>query len=186
MTNLTKAYYIGCLLFGFILLRVLFFSSIEHNAGAPSFAVKSIVSKVSPQGWGFFTRNPREPIYTLYEIEGHNKPLRKVLQVNSHASNLFGFSRKSRRLGMEVSIMVALADSLNFRKYQGVDNLQYPDTIITIDNSNLHYLKSGDYVLIKRKIVPFSWASFVEDSQIPYSSMRVKPISHENMAADLQ
>ena len=65
-----------------------------------------------PQGWAFFTRDPREAQVLIYEI-GKNNALTNLEQKHSSYKNLFGLSRKSSKIMIELQLIKnKLSDSL--------------------------------------------------------------------------
>jgi antimicrobial peptide system SdpA family protein len=65
------------------------------SKGAPA-------SILMPQGWGFFTRDPKEPRVAYYQkLQGQWQPL--LAQTNSNWSNAFGWSRSSDSDDLEIN-----------------------------------------------------------------------------------
>lgn len=150
----------------------LFFSSIKFNAQTPTHELSKLIKKTIPQGWGFFTKSPREDIIELYKVNDNNS-IEKLELRNTSYKNFFGASRENRKIAMEVSIISeSLPDSL-WSDNTDITQLVVPDNKTKVDSKNLKYLKSNEYVLVKRKIVPWAWMEIVKPNQIPYEIAHV-------------
>jgi antimicrobial peptide system SdpA family protein len=120
---------------------------------------KSSINSVIPEGWSFFTRSPREEMADIYRI-GKNKKLEKVSFQCSASENYFGISRKSRRIGMEISIVASkLSDSLWIKNKNYNNNLldSIPTNNVTVDKDVI-FLTKGDYLIKAFLPIPWAWA----------------------------
>ncbi|WP_294302530.1 SdpA family antimicrobial peptide system protein [uncultured Chryseobacterium sp.] len=144
-----------------LFLYVIFFlfkNSIGYNIKSSNFLTISFFSKISPQGWGFFTKNPREENVYIYSI--HNGQLKSEITQNSSYKNFFGISKKSRMIGFEVSMILGQLKNTKWSKYtQNFNTLPLQQ----IDSKNLHYLKNGKYILIKEKVPPYTWRNNIKN-----------------------
>ncbi len=101
--NFQRIYFLFNLvvIFSVISLSVLLFSCfISENPISPHPKTAHYIRKLLPQGWGFFTRDPREPALIMYRVNDDNS-LCLITLPNSSQLNCYGFSRKSRRLHLE-------------------------------------------------------------------------------------
>lgn len=74
--------------------------------------VKKTMHNLLPQGWAFFTKDPRTKMYDIYKEEDDHH-LIKINFKTSEAENLFGLSRKSIKIKSEIAgIASAFPDSL--------------------------------------------------------------------------
>jgi len=133
---------------------------------------KTVFHSLSVQGWGFFTRNPREEVVDIFKIEEGR--LERMTVVNSSASNYFGMSRKSRKIGMEVSIILGKLKKkeAEWRRVIKNEPMSHSDLIVPLESSNLHYLSKGEYLLTKRFTTPWAWYN-KKSNFIPYEAVRV-------------
>jgi len=165
-------FYLGTVLVAFLFLYNLFFASLSYNAQTPPYAIKTLLSKTLPEGWGFFTKSPRESMFAVYRVQdGILIPLETR---NSAAQNLFGFSRKARKISMEVSIIAELVKKEQWVQKEGIDHIDVPSNTVALDPANLHFLKDEQLVLVKSQPVPWAWKDIVTTNQIPYEIVRVK------------
>ena len=88
----------------------------------------------SYQSWGYFTIEPRQPLFNIYALD-KNVPGKMVIKNN--ASYGMGLSRKGIILFNELSQIISTDKNLVWKKYQG-DSLQHLDmsdvSIINYDN----------------------------------------------------
>jgi len=145
----------------------LFFASLKNQVvfNSNSKFQKNIFT-LMPQGWGFFTKNPRDKQLDVYKID--NGKINRVTIKNFSLETCFGLSRKARFVGYESAQVI---NSIN-NKYWNPDifgnlsKLKYK-TVYKYKNSNLKYLKKGSYVFVTYKIVPYKWAKSNQEKNKP-------------------
>ena len=129
----------------FILLSIIFSVYIDKGPLSPNFKTSKTIGSIFPQGWGFFTKSPRTPVETLYQVT-QNLRLKKVTRTNTAAKNLFGLSRGSRRINIEQSRLKLLVDldSLWFdSNTESLTNIDFflTDSISSIQDTIYDYHK---------------------------------------------
>lgn len=132
------------------------------------------VSNFLPQGWGFFTKDPTEELFDIYEVD-HKGMLVQLNESNSSASNLFGFSKKNRFKMIEYAI---LYENLKGRKWFHTKGLLETDTITEYDtlklqNDLLILKKNKIYYLAKHSPVPFAWSMKDQEKNKPYEFIKI-------------
>lgn len=135
---------------------LLFTSSIGYNVETQKYLITNLVNKISPQGWGFFTRSPREDNVDVFLL---GKELNKIefMPQNSDLSNAWGMDKKSRMKGFETSMIL---EKLQGKKWSDTE-LKKPEFIL-IPSKDLHYFKKGNkYIFVKYMIVPYLWQKYV-------------------------
>ena len=60
-----KFYYFITLIFWITGFFIVFFSAFKEQVVVP-YNCQQFVSLILPQGWGFFTKNPRDPLLEVY------------------------------------------------------------------------------------------------------------------------
>jgi antimicrobial peptide system SdpA family protein len=126
---------------------------------------QSILNKVQavqlgrffPEGFSFFTRNPREP--QAYLFEGLSRE--KVIKPNNSSSYWFGIKRDGRAVNVELaSILVALQSAEWYDCFEPeescFDNQNVP--IFYIENENQNALICGDFFVKIAEPIPWAWA----------------------------
>lgn len=119
-----------------------------------------------PEGWGFFTRNPREASICLYAEDDHHT-LSLLTRPNGSASYFLGASRLGRRYGMEASmLMKKIPDSTwqyftsrNFR--EGIATAPHI-TLPLHDLKNIRYIKKGEYLLVYEESIPWTYLPYAD------------------------
>jgi antimicrobial peptide system SdpA family protein len=153
-----KFYKLTIVIFWFYLLfNILFY----YNPLKFTFNTINSVKTFSffPQGWGFFTKNPKEVMFLVYKEENGN--FKKVVFENSSKENYFGFSKKIRYKNMEYSFLIdsykGKWDKLNGDFVKKLKYIKVKDTIKL--KKDFLVLTNGTYCLIKLNSIPFAWSN---------------------------
>ena len=108
-----------------------------------------------PEGWAFFTRDPQEEQFFLYEWFGGK--LREVPIKNAGPSQLFGIIRRNRAIQSKILRVSNSIDEKYWFHYRGdikgvpVDSL----TIFSVDIAQPAVC--GKYLVQARKPLPWPW-----------------------------
>jgi len=160
------------LLFWTFVLSNIFKSSVPVPS-EQSYRNKVMLFNFIPQGWGFFTRDPREDQVSYYKVDKATRRIERFTESNSGASSFFGASRKNRLKGFEMGMITAkINDSLWMREEGGnvffLDDKILPDTIVNhFKPNNIE----GDFFVVKQKRVP--WAKKAENIVMPYQYVKI-------------
>lgn len=161
-----------------IMALLIFFSSMKEQVVLNG-NVKLVISTLFPEGWGFFTKNPREEFLELYRME-NGKPI-SVIILNQSIENIFGLSRKSRLVGYEASM---LAKDIPVNKW--ISNERKPieafanlKSSYTKPKGNFRELVNGEYLLKVTKPVPFAWAKRNQEAHTPFKVIKVRIADEE-------
>lgn len=129
-----------------------------------------------PQGWAFFTRNPREEQYYVYKEEG--KKLVPLLYTNSSYKNAFGFTRKVRIRGVEMGGLVSQLEQMEWLKCEDgilsecvIENQDY-EAIILANNAN-HPTFCGNLWIEKKPLVPWAWSRAEQAVNMPSEFIKI-------------
>jgi antimicrobial peptide system SdpA family protein len=155
-------------IFVFIFCYTVFVSTFaKEGAVRMPFWCKQLNKYTLQQGWAFFTRNPREPSFNLYAVDTIGKKIsNKVIKPNAHHSNLWGISRKSRRLGIEMSFIFTNIKKEHWKSHCCINTIRLnSEDKILISNPMIKYLK-GTYILVKENLVP--WVYFSSKQNLKY------------------
>ena len=151
-----------------LLVVTVFFAAIPDSPMRPSLKDKASLLTVLPEGWGFFTRSPREE-----SIFAHGRFGGAWQQLNFTATsrrNWGGFLRASRVQGVELS---ALTEGLKDEAW-----ISHPDPfaagadlsgITRIEVSNPAVVKTicGEILLERRPPVPWAWSRSERPIRMP-------------------
>lgn len=115
-----------------------------------------------PQGWAFFTRNPKENVVKLYKLsDRHN-----LEYINSTTSlsykDLFGIKRHKRRISAELSEIISnMKKGEKWKEYRNVKVEDVSKEISTSDTITNNFvnplLERGEYVIYSSKRLPWAW-----------------------------
>lgn len=163
----------GLFLAGFwsILIFSILISSIE-NPIAPKFAKKKTIFSAFPQGWGFFTRNPREKILKLYR-ENENGDYVYLTKSNSSSEFYYGISKENRLQNWEVSTLIPKINKDKWIKNQR-DSIYFNTTVKdTIINDFVKPSLKGNYVIVLQERIPQAWSKHHKKIIMPYDYAKV-------------
>jgi len=127
---------------------------------------------ISPQGYAFFTRNPREPQLYLFKIDTLNR-LDNISPNSSTLKMLFGLSRKNRRSALEMNeILQKLTKWKDYSNNLLIQNVPIIDTfeLKSKENKNI----SGKYLIIKEKRIPWAWSKNQKETMKKYKLILIK------------
>jgi antimicrobial peptide system SdpA family protein len=116
-----------------------------------------------PQGWGFFTKSPRDEDFYIYRrtplLDESWQPVFKGPSSEPH--NAFGFNRMPRTQGIEYGVLLGLIPSDVWKtcKSRLLDCLNIGNTPrFKVINPNPIPVLCGSLALVNQKPVPWAWA----------------------------
>lgn len=169
------------LFFKFLLLAVfiaaywIFTSSIVTNPQQPSNEIRTLSNKFFPEGWAFFTRDPKEPVLDAYELTTNNH-LRKCIFPNG--DYMFGASRKSRILGFQLSNILLSGETITWKNGYG----RFQDSLGNVAFQDIHSnekfasFTKGKYILVLTERLPWLWAKNPLNTKIKFRLAAIKII----------
>lgn len=138
--------------------------------------LRSTVMSLIPEGWGFFTKNPRDPEIQVAVL--HNRRLEKLNIVSSfEAKYAFGFNRLSRAQGLELDALLGeLQASSVWRDCQQKTSICAENLLVQkrLVNSAQFPTLCGNLVLFERRPVP--WAYRNMNPNMPSRLTRVEVV----------
>lgn len=158
--------------FGFLV----FFSSFESQLILND-KLKTFFNSITPEGWGFFTKNPRDFVLEVYEIK--NDKIYQIDIKNNSPNYYFGMSREARLIGYEISTIL---EEISKKKWvdSKTKNIYKHISDITIEVKNKRYLnhfKQNKIYLIKIfKPIPYSWSKKNQERFNPFYIIKFKLI----------
>lgn len=141
--------------------------------------IDSSIFRFVPQGWAFFTRNPREAQVILYEVSSE-KHLVKYPQKHSSSENLFGINRKSSKLLTEIQVLKANVPDSIFSNIKWNYQINYIskeiDSLKPFKVRNEVYMPvlCGNYLLIFQKTIPWAWCKSNDELEMPAKAVFLK------------
>ena len=123
----------------------------------------TFISGLVPQGWSFFTKDPREENLDVYGLE--EDKLRKYTLTNQSVRSYFGLSRNNRRLSFEASLLSATVTEWRDTTIAQIDEATLKDLIDqniaakqyqeVIAPNNVQHYAPGFYLLLLYKPIPY-------------------------------
>lgn len=130
---------------------------------------------VSPQGWAFFTRNPREPVDRLYRLRSGT--WERANYANTSPRNLFGVRRAARAVNVEMAALVAQAPDDAWRDCEAPleECLAADGGLPPVPVTNPSALRTlcGPLVVERRPPVPWAWSGSGRDIHMPGRVLRI-------------
>ena len=123
---------------------------------------------VMPEGWAFFTRNPREPSTRFYEKRDETWQSAR-LGANASPENLFGLSRRGRGQGIEAARLIEqIPDSAWMKcKLPARSCLKSISRVPTVRNPSPLPTFCGTIGFVRRPPVPWAWNESRLDIHMP-------------------
>lgn len=159
----------------FLALYVYKGSSIETALQLP-FENEINIQAFMPEGWGFFSKNPREAQFYIYQKK--DRKWRNLTRPNSDYKNFFGLNRKSRAIGVEygqllqqTAMDVTRWDSCaskNTRKC-----LKKIKVKTTTESKILNPVLCDTIGIVRKKIVPWAWAKEKTKIEMPKEALKI-------------
>lgn len=145
---------------------------LPHSALELPFAGRSIVRSVLPQGWGFFTRDPREALPVPYRL-GRSGQWEVALSARSNY--LGGFGRRGRVPNIEMALLLSRS---------GAESAPCEDDVATclkasapaaiVANPSPSPVLCGDLGFVTREPVPWAWSRSAETVRMPTHTLRLR------------
>lgn len=165
-------YYYFIWLFWGIIIYITFSSAINVSVSV-GHDTRKVVSHLLPEGWGFFTRNPREALVDAYQVSAAG--LKPLPLRNTSAANLVGISRKARFVGFELAKAIGYIPQQEWKHARGDLQKNIPAKPYPIElKEKLKYFPAGEYLFVQYKQMPWAWAKQSQESFRPYLVSRIK------------
>lgn len=156
--------------------------SLPRNPSSNSiYKYKPIIQFIFPEGWGFFTKNPREE-RKYFLIKKKGKWIQDPRLRNARLINGWGIIRKGRKVNL-------LYETMIFNKIAKHNWTKVPDYVflkkssfytskpvfITISKSD-SYLIPREILIIRKKTIPWAFRNFESQSgvNIYYCLVRIR------------
>lgn len=156
---------------------VVFFSSMEEQV-VVSKKVKEQVNMIFPEGWGFFTKNPRDLLIEVYEVD--NGKLKPISMANQTFSNFLGLSRKSRVIGYEASALANKVKKSDWttKQTKPLEAFIDGDAIEVKGEAGFAHFTQGEYLFKLYKPVPYAWSKMNQNKYNPYTIAKIRIIPY--------
>jgi antimicrobial peptide system SdpA family protein len=133
------------------------------------------VIALSPQGWAFFTRNPREVLPQIYRQE-QGRWIRAI-RTNAEPTYLFGLNRIQRAHYAEMEALATQVPKGAWRatrtRFSEVASLPDAPMVRVVNRVQKPFL-CGRYVIQKRNGVPWAWSGSWHKVSMPTQTAKVE------------
>lgn len=164
---LNKSFW-GCLII------VVFFSSIKDQQVIQYPPLTKSINYLFPQGWGFFTRNPREDNVYAYRLKDNK--IEEINLLNQSVTNFFGFSRSTRLKAFDLAILMEKINNKSWVRSSNPNinsHINLPITKVKRTN-NLQFFSEGIYFIKLKKTIPWKWSNLNQEKYTPYQIVKIK------------
>ncbi len=173
------------LFYGFIISRIVivliifFIITISFNettisSGNPSSQI--LLKGFIPEGWAFFTRNPKEEDYIPYVYK--NKKLSKIERYPIFSEeNSWGFDRGYKAISMEVAATLKKVNQQDWNKKNNYNLTEIKDSIynVKIIKTTFKYPVLLDTIcVIAIEPIPWAWNSISSQQDYPCKYIYIK------------
>jgi antimicrobial peptide system SdpA family protein len=148
----------------------IFFSSVITGLGAtpvsPTKDSQVVLASILPQGWGFFSKDPRDPIMGLYAADEESS---EILWPTMRTDNIFGLYRKGRSQGVEMGGLFTKVKEEEWSECESGDlnSCKKKAQEVVLENDTPSPLLCGTYYFTQEETVPWSYFKYSEsDSKI--------------------
>ncbi|HEX6372101.1 MAG TPA: SdpA family antimicrobial peptide system protein [Longimicrobium sp.] len=152
------------------LIVVVLTSSAGVSPVKPRFAVRVLQLAVVPEGWSFFTRDPREPKDVAYRRVGGR--LEPVTFANTSRASLMGASRYARAVDGELAGLLAPVLASTWRDCRGEACAAPAGEPLRLTNWSPTRRICGDVVVVRGAPVPWAWRR--ADVSLPAQTLHLR------------
>jgi antimicrobial peptide system SdpA family protein len=166
--SLAEMIWIGSWAAALVLAGFTVFSFMPYNTIKIPEPIQIKIWQLAPEGWGFFTKSPRDPEMLVYHIQKTQPQLINIASTFS-LEYAFGLNRDGRSQGIEID--------------QIISELQIPKLWLPCKHdlkncvqkapshrvSNTSHIKTicGDIAFVEQKPVPWAWKRLPRDVVMP-------------------
>lgn len=128
-----------------------------------------------PEGWAFFTRDPRGESIFLFTKRNNGEWDSASMGPNATFSNAFGMNRASRAQGVETALLMNRFPSSAFRDCRGIiaGCLETVQSADSIKNVSPDPSLCGETSIVLRKPVPWAWWASGQSVVMPSRILRI-------------
>lgn len=121
---------------------------------------RQVIGRLSPQGWGFFTKDPQdELVHVMRRTEGEWQLADP--EPSGSPSHLFGFRRELRARGVEVGLLTqALGRADQWHECKGAPSscVDALPLAAVVQNPSPSPFYCGELVVYRQEPVPWAWS----------------------------
>ncbi|HUQ34669.1 MAG TPA: SdpA family antimicrobial peptide system protein [Pyrinomonadaceae bacterium] len=133
-----------------------------------------------PQGWAFFTRDPKSLNLSAY-LKSPEGTWLHVSRDKGFWPHLFKFSRRWKLPGIEIGLVINEPDDLQWHEC-----LELPTTCLeqtpssgSVENKLPHPSLCGDVGIVRQTPIPWAWSQAPDETVMPSEVLRLQVSCHE-------
>lgn len=167
--------YVAILVVAALLAHIVIVSAVPYSAwvGLNSFVPRDDVRIIVPEGWGFFTRDPREPRIVPYTLNPQGEWQNANLGPHSQGRWIFGFDRRSRAQGVEIGTLFGDVPEAGWTECgDDAEPLDPPTCLdlaepISVHNPSESPSLCGTVALVAQEPIPWAWRDAIDTIEMP-------------------
>ncbi len=155
-------------------------ASVPYSAwvGANSYIPRDDIRVLIPQGWGFFTRDPREPRIIPFGLRSEGEWTELGLGPHGRARWLFGLDRRSRAQGLEIGTLFGAVGDDAWFDCGGPTPMEPHACLdaaspLPVENPSPIPSLCGEVGLVRREPVPWAWRRAADRIEMPAQVLRL-------------
>lgn len=137
-------------------------SAMPHNAVQLPLEKSLPIVFFLPQGWSFFTRNPRESDHLVYSKDANGKWI-SVIQPNASPKNLFGISRSGRAVSVEMGLLLTSLNDKGVKWTECKKSLKFCADRLSVKtelvNKSPDAQICGEVIFSEQPPIPWAWST---------------------------
>ena len=137
-----------------------------------------LIQTLFPEGWKFYTANPREPRYLLFQRKD-SQWVDASIGPNGRPSHYFGLNRKARAQGVEYGLLVTAIVKKNrwlACKDEATVCLERISVTDTLANISPRPTLCGIVGFVRQEMVPWAWREAASSLNMPSEVIKVRVI----------
>ena len=157
-----------------VIIAYAFHPALPYSPIRLPFAREAMTMLWAPQGWAFFTRDPREERETHYVRIG-SEWKSAMIAPHGRLSNVVGLRRKSRAQGVEMGLLINDAPAADWQTCTASlqECLNTLPTGRSVNNVSPEPTLCGTVAIVLQKPVPWAWARSARPVTMPF---RILPL----------
>lgn len=174
-------YFTSTLLIVFLLFFYSIHTSLPHNALTLPLVDKLQMEAWFPQGWGFYSKDPREESIHVFDYQTEDP---STNWPHNSIENFYGLKRIGRAQGIEAGLVKSKVPEDDWIACE-----EEPFTCatehdggepITINNESPFPTICGEHLIVMQEPVPWAWSKYKETAIMPSQIARVNVLCSES------
>lgn len=147
-------------------LALITVASLPYNPLSMALHLEVGIRSLVPEGWGFFTREPRSLDLHLSQPSGDAWRPIAFLPI-AHPRNLFGIDRRPRAIPVELATLLDQIAKSDWRDTTDADARQQPLAPVRVTNPMKRPLLCGPLRVVSHEPVPWAWFASGDAVEMP-------------------